>query len=451
MVDFDKLKDIVFKNTEADELEISIMLGHNELTRYANSKIHQNVGQKDAVVSLRTVFGKKVGSANTNIITEEGVLRALKESESIAKHQREDPHFKGLPENSDGKEVKGKNYNDNTAECSPEERAKRVKDIIEYARDNGIDRVFGSLLSSVSELCIANTNGLSRCEKITKANLTITTIADWDNDQGFGWAEGCHPDIDKIDHLAIAEVAVDKGLNNIGPEKIQPGEYTVVLEPLAVSTLLTYLSFMGFSGKSVQEQRSFMCGKFGEKLMDQRVNILDDVYHKDMMGYSFDYEGVPKKRVEIIKEGIAGDVVYDTYTAGKEGKESTGHALPMPNSSGPLTMNIVMDKGNTDMDKMINETDKGILVTRFNYCRPVHPVKSILTGLTRDGTWLIEDGEIKYPLKNLRFTQNLLDAFMAVEDIGNELHLYGMDYYPLFTLCPAMKIPGFNFTGTTEF
>ncbi len=450
--EIDAIVDTVFKKTKADELELTVLSNHNELTRYANSKIHQNVAQRDNSISLRVVFGKKVGSASTNRLNEAGVLKALNKAESIAKHQREDPHFKGLPEDVDRKTKNLDSYCKETAECSPEERAKRVKDIVDYAGDEGVDRVYGSLSTSVMSLFVANTNGIRRSEEITKANLTVTTIADWDNDQGFGWGESCNADIDKIEHRKVVELAVQKGLNNLNPKKIDPGEYTVVLEPLAVNTLFTYLSFMGFSGKSVQEQRSFMNGKFGEQLMDERVTMVDDAGYKDMMGFSFDFEGVPKKRVEMIKNGVAKDVVYDSYTAGKENnKESTGHALPMPNSMGPMTMNLVLEGGDSNIEEMIKETDKGILVTRFNYCRPVHPVKSILTGLTRDGTWMIEDGEVQYPLKNLRFTQNLLDAFTDVEEIGTEQVLFGMDYYPLYTLSPSMKIPKFNFTGTTEF
>ncbi len=450
--EIDAIVDTVFKKTKADELELTVLSNHNELTRYANSKIHQNVAQRDNSISLRVVFGKKVGSASTNRLNEAGVLKALNKAESIAKHQREDPHFKGLQEDVDRKTKNLDSYCKETAECSPEERAKRVKDIVDYAGDEGVDRVYGSLSTSVMSLFVANTNGIRRSEEITKANLTVTTIADWDNDQGFGWGESCNADIDKIEHRKVVELAVQKGLNNLNPKKIDPGEYTVVLEPLAVNTLFTYLSFMGFSGKSVQEQRSFMNGKFGEQLMDERVTMVDDAGYKDMMGFSFDFEGVPKKRVEMIKNGVAKDVVYDSYTAGKENnKESTGHALPMPNSMGPMTMNLVLEGGDSNIEEMIKETDKGILVTRFNYCRPVHPVKSILTGLTRDGTWMIEDGEVQYPLKNLRFTQNLLDAFTDVEEIGTEQVLFGMDYYPLYTLSPSMKIPKFNFTGTTEF
>ncbi|MEF8873668.1 MAG: metallopeptidase TldD-related protein, partial [Candidatus Thermoplasmatota archaeon] len=259
-------------------------------------------------------------------------------------------------------------------------------------------------------------------------------------------------DVSEIDHLEVGKTAVEKGLNNLNPEKIELGKYDVVLEPLAVKSILMYLDMMGFSAKKVQEERSFMNGKFGEEIMDERVHIYDDVSDRDMVGFPFDYEGVPKQRVDIIKDGVANEVVYDSYTAGREeGKESTGHALPMPNPMSPFAMNLLMDTGEVSKEEMIEETDKGILVTRFNYCRPVHPIKGILTGLTRDGTWLIENGEVKKPVKNLRFTQNLIEAFNNIEAIGKERKLFPLGYYPAYFATPAVKIPDFRFTGTTEF
>ncbi len=448
---YKKIADELLTETEADELEVVIFDTDTALTRYANSKIHQNIGKKNSRISLRAVMGKKVGSATTNSVDLDEIRSALKRAEKIASYQREDPHFKGLPEQKNPAKEKDC-FHESTVAFSPEARAERIKEIIDYADGKGVDRVYGAFKTERFGIYIANTNGIDGFDELTNSNLTCTAIADWDNDSGFGWGEMCSSDVDKIDHMKVAETAVSKGLRNLETECIDLGEYTVVLEPLAVKTLLMYLGFMGFSSRAVQEQRSFMNGRFGEQIMHEDVSIRDDALDDDMIGFPFDYEGVPKKRVDIIKNGIANEVVYDSYTAGREeGKESTGHALPMPNPSSPVPMNVIMGGGDSDLDEMIGETEKGILITRFNYCRPVHPVKGILTGLTRDGTWLIKDGEITSPIKNLRFTQNLLEAFSNVELISEKQTLFALDYYPGFILCPAMKIGGFNFTGTTEF
>ncbi|MFO7991019.1 MAG: TldD/PmbA family protein [Thermoplasmata archaeon] len=448
---YKKIADDLLAETEADELEILIFDTDTALTRYANSKIHQNIGKKGFNISLRAVMGKKVGSSTTNSMDLDEIKSALKRAEKIAEYQREDPHFKGLPEERELVEEKDCYY-ESTASFDPEDRAKRVKEIIEYADRKGVDRVYGAFKTEKFGLYIANSKGVERFDVFTNSNLTCTAIADWDNDSGFGWSEMCSSDVHEIYHMKVAETAVRKGINNLETESMDLGEYTVILEPLAVKTLLMYLGFMGFSSRAVQEQRSFMNGRFGEQIMHEEVNIRDDALDEDMIGFPFDYEGVPKKRVDIIKNGVANEVVYDTYTAGREeGKESTGHALPMPNPNSPMPMNVIMDGGESDLDEMIEETDNGILITRFNYCRPVHPVKGILTGLTRDGTWRITDGEVGPPIKNLRFTQNLLEAFSKVDLISEEQTLFSLDYYPGYILCPAVKINEFNFTGTTEF
>ena len=451
----DKYEDLVKKILEkvkVDQAEIRLSNEDTSLTRYANSRIHQNIAQNDATVSIRAVKGKKVGSATTNSIDEDSLIDCLRRAENIAKHQKKDPQFKGLPEPKEGRSGKAP-YEKETAEFSPEERAEIVKQIIDHGSSNNVDRMYGAFKTEELNLMIANSEGIHKSSTMTNANLTSTAIADWDNDQGFGWSEACSYNVNNIDYMDVARTAVEKGLNNMNTESIDLGEYTVVLEPLAVQLMLMYFGFMGFSSRSVQEERSFMNGKFGEQIVDERVNIYDDALDDDMVGFPFDYEGVPKQRVDIIKDGVANDVVYDSYTAGRdeEDKESTGHALPMPSSQSPMPLNLLMDGGDSSVEEMIEETDKGILVTRFNYCRPVHPVKSILTGLTRDGTWLIEDGEVTKPVKNLRFTQNLLEAFDSVELIGKERKMYSLGYFPGYITAPAMKIPNFNFTGTTEF
>ncbi len=448
---YEDIAENIFDEAEADEIEIRIWYNDTALTRYANSRIHQNIGQKSENLSIRAVFGKKIGSATTSSLEEKPIMDCLSRAEEIAKNQREDPDFKGLPEAKEGRDMND-DFVEKTEEFTADQRAQTVKEIIDMAEKEGVDRVYGAFKTESQNLFIANTSNVEKFSRFTSANLTTTAIVDWKNDQGFGWGERCSADVSDIDHIEVGNTAIEKGLSNLNPQKIEAGEYEVVLEPLAVKSILMYLNMMGFSAKKVQEERSFMKGRFGEQIMDPRINIYDDVTDPDMIGYPFDYEGVPKERVNIIKDGIAKGVVYDSYTAGREeGKESTGHALPLPNPTSPLAMNLLMDTGSHSRKEMIEETERGILVTRFNYCRPVHPVKGILTGLTRDGTWLIEDGEIKHPLKNLRFTQNLIEAFDKIEGIGKKRELFAMGFFPVYIACPGVKIPDFKFTGTTEF
>ncbi len=449
--ELEKLAELVMKEKKVDEVELRISHNDLSLTRFANSRIHQNVARENTTVSIRAVKGKRVGSAGVSTLDEKYVLSCLRNAEKIAGLQPEDPNFEGLPEPKEIEKTTER-YSEDTAKHPPEEKASMVSDMIEHANKRGVDRIYGALQTVDSSVFIANSNDVSRWGEFSRADLSTTVIADWGKDRGFGRAEKCSGDIKDIDHMKVIEKAVDKGLNNLDTVAIDPGEYTVVLEPMAVNSLVLYLSMMGFSAKTVQEQRSFMNGKFGDRIMDERINMVDDAYEADTLGYDFDFEGVPKQRVEMIKDGIANAVVYDSYTAGKEeDKESTGHALPMPSSMSPFPLNPMMEGGDSTVQEMIEETENGILITRFNYCGIVHPVKSIVTGLTRDGTWLIEDGEVKSPVKNLRFTQNLLDAFDSVDLIGKKQELFSMGYIAGHVLCPGVKIFEFNFTGGTEF
>ena len=212
------------------------------------------------------------------------------------------------------------------------------------------------------------------------------------------------------------------------------------------------MAYTGFSAVAMQEGRSFMVGKIGQQIVDSRVSIWDDGQDPRGLPLPFDFEGVPKQRVDLIEKGVARGVVYDSYRAGKEeGKSSTGHALPAPNTFGPFPMNAFFGPGDATLEEMIASTERGLYVTRFHYTRPVEPTKVVVTGMTRDGTFLIENGKIAYPVKNLRFTQSYLEALNQVDMIGKELRLLAGMGGLARTAQPALKLGSFNFTGATEF
>jgi predicted Zn-dependent protease len=219
-----------------------------------------------------------------------------------------------------------------------------------------------------------------------------------------------------------------------------------VLNAYAVGEMLQNLVFMGLSALAVQEERSFMNGQFGKQLVDPRVTIYDDGHDPSGLPQAFDYEGVPKQRVVMIDHGIANAVVYDSFTAARENKPNTGHALPAPNSEGPLPLHTMMEAGDASPEDLIKGIDHGIYVTRFHYTNTVHPIKTLFTGMTRDGTFLIEHGELTRPVKNLRFTQSILDVLREVQAIGRE-RLQWTEYVTV--VAPALRAARFNFTGIT--
>jgi len=272
------------------------------------------------------------------------------------------------------------------------------------------------------------------------------------SDNSAGYAAALALDVGDLDFEAIGREALGKCLRSRQPRALEPGEYTVILEPYAVQDFGHMMSYTGFGAVALQEGRSFMAGKIGQPIVDPRISIWDDGLDPAGLPWPFDFEGVPKQRVDLIDQGVARGVVWDTYRAGKEeGRVSTGHALPAPNPMGPLPLNTFWAPGEASLEEMIRTTERGLYVTRFHYTRPVEPRRVVITGMTRDGTFLIENGAVAYPVKNLRFTQSYLDALNQVEMVGREPHLLpGMAAMACDSV-PALKLGRFHFTGATEF
>jgi len=303
----------------------------------------------------------------------------------------------------------------------------------------------GFFTTSSSEVAVANSLGVFAYAPSTLAEL-VTVIM---SDDSSGYASASSIDFSSIDPEQIGREAVDKALRSRQPRIIEPGEYTVILEEYAVATLLNYLSYLGFGALALQEGRSFMADKFGQHITGENIHIWDDGLDKSGLPMPFDFEGVPKQRVDLISAGVAQGVVYDSSTAGKEGKESTGHALPSPNTFGPLPGNLFLKAGDSNKDSMLAQVDRGLWVTRFHYVNPVHPLTTVLTGMTRDGTFWIENGEIQYGVKNLRFTQSVLDALSNVRAISSQTKL-STGFYGGVRV-PALCCGQFAFTGVTKF
>jgi PmbA protein len=261
-----------------------------------------------------------------------------------------------------------------------------------------------------------------------------------------GYAERWTPDVNQIDGGTIAAEAIDKAQRGANPYALEPGEYDVILEEYAVADLMDYFAYLSFGSQAFLEKRSFMTGRVGEPVMGQNVSIWDDGLSPEGIPAPFDAEGVGKRRVDFIERGVARGVVWDSYYGAMAGEESTGHALPAGETFGAIPGNMFMATGDATKQEMLASTKRGIWVSRFWYTRPVHPLTVVLTGMTRDGTFLIEDGQIVAPVNNLRFTQSYLEALNQVEAIGSTSMLM-----PSFGGCcrvPALKVRGWNFTSS---
>jgi predicted Zn-dependent protease len=267
-----------------------------------------------------------------------------------------------------------------------------------------------------------------------------------------GHAARVSKDIADIDGESIAQEAVDKALRGVNPRTLDPGEYEVILEPYAVVDLLDFFSYLSFGALGFMEKRSFMSGRIGERVMSESISIWDDGLSPEGLPMPFDYEGVPKEPVTFIESGVAKGVVWDTYLAGKQGGDarSTGHALPAGATIGALPLNMFMATGAASTDDMIKDVKRGLWVTRFWYTRTVHPLNVVTTGMTRDGTFLIEDGKIAGPVRNMRFTQGYVEALNHVDMVGRDAMLVLGDIGGGVRRVPALKLGKWNFTGVSE-
>jgi len=419
---------------DCDQAEVIVHHTNSSLTRFAESRIHQNVAEANGLISVRAITGRKLGCARTNQLTADEARSTARRALDLARVASEDQDFVSLPGPQPIPSVSG--FAEATAASTPESRASVARAIAGIAARSGCV-ASGSVAAEASELVIGNSLGVRAYAPLSQAS-TVLVVTD---DQSSGYADWRGIDISKFDATALAETATRKCVDGRGAETISPGDYAVILEPAAAGELVMFLGYLGLGALALQEGRSFLTDRLGEKAMGDNITIWDDATDPRGLATPFDWEGQPKQKVMLIENGVARNVVYDSYTANKEGKQTTGHALPAPNTAGPLPLNLFLASGDASMDEMIASTQRGILVTRFHYVNIVHEKDTILTGMTRDGTFLIENGKRTKPLKNLRFTQSIVEALSNVETIGKESALAEYAYVP------PLKINGFSFTS----
>lgn len=427
---------------DGGEVEATYHATDSALTRFANSRIHQNVAEHDAMIRLRVIRDGRTGVAGTNRLDEEGIRAAAARAGEIAERAAANPDQPPLPR-PDGVVEPEAGYAAATAEADPELRAAGASAVIAAADDAGLE-ASGAFTTEASTLAVANSAGVRTRQLHTAAKLLTVMMGDG-GASGYAQAFGC--DVREIDAAAVGEEAADRGRRSAGAIDLPAGEYDVVLDQYAVAGLLEYSSLYSFGALAVEEGRSFMT--LGEQVMGDNVSIWDDGTDPTGMPSPIDFEGVPKQRVDLIRDGVATALVHDSATARRAGVASTGHALPQPNTTGPVAWNLFMAPGSSSRDALQAGIRRGLLVTRFHYINIVHPKKAILTGMTKDGTFLIEDGEIVGPVRNLRFTQSIPEAFSRIEAISAETRLVGAEYTGVHCRVPAVRIAGFTFTGTT--
>jgi predicted Zn-dependent protease len=431
----------VLKYSTADETEAIISSTAYALTRFANNTIHQNVAEEGGSLSVRVVLDRRMARASTNKFDEASIRQTCEAALVLARLRPPDPELLPMPGPQTFRAVH--RFHEETAQLTPQARAETVRQVIARAEKDGLTAA-GIFSSGCFATGLFNSRGLSAFHEETVSEFSVTILGE----SSSGWAKKTSPNCRELQPEALADRAARKALESREPREIEPGKYTVILEPAAVLDLLGYL-FSDFAGLAIHEKRSCLTGRVGQQVFGANINVRDDVYHPRQSGAPFDGEGVPRQRVTLIEQGVAKGVVCARQTAHKTGAEPTGHGLPLPNEIGETPVNIVMEGGRTSIQEMIRSTKRGLLVTRLWYIREVDPYQKILTGMTRDGTFWIEDGKVQYGLRNLRFNQSIIEMLGQVEMMSPPERAAGEETFDM--VVPAMKVREFSFSSLTKF
>ncbi|HET6715223.1 MAG TPA: TldD/PmbA family protein [Actinomycetota bacterium] len=426
----------------ADGVEVLLMHESGGLTRFANSEIHQSIAREDTGLRVRVVKSGHVGVAASNEATPEGALAAARSALEMAEVVAADPQWPGLAPPAPAPDVD--RFFEDTASASPAMRADAVAQLIGACAPDC--RAAGAYETIAVELGLANSEGQFCWAPSTLASLTTVVSGP---DGGSGFAEVFAGSTGPIDAGAIGRTANEKAVGSASPRALDAGTYTVVLEPAATATLVGFLAWVGFAGRAYIEGRSCFDGKEGRQVAAPSVSIWDDGTDPRTLGVPFDFEGTPKQRVDLVGDGVFRGVVYDRRTGKEAGRPSTGHGLPSPNPEGPFPLHLFMGTGDATVEEMVRSTERGLLVTRFHYSNIVNPMESSITGMTRDGTFLIEHGEVVGPVRNLRFTQSILGALSSVSMVGREAHL-ASEFFFSASRVPALKVDEFHFSGVSD-
>ncbi|MDP9201349.1 MAG: TldD/PmbA family protein [Gemmatimonadota bacterium] len=428
----------VVKMSKADEISVNINSGYQADIRFAANQVSTAGGVVNGTLGIQSAFGKKHAAAVTNDLSDESLRRAVEQSETLAKLSPDDPEtMPGLPQQ---KYLPVNGYFDSTANLTPTDRARAALTALEPARKAGDLKAAGFIVVNAGANAIGNSKGLFAYNRATTANYTLTVRTD--DGTGSGWAGAEHPDWKQIDFPGLSAHAIDKARLSRNPVAIEPGRYTVILEPQAVGDLVGVMGF-ALAARSADEGRSAFAkqgggNKIGEQIVDKRVTIFSDPQDPQLLAQPYDGQGLPLSRQVWVENGMLKQLFYSRFWAQKQGKQPTG---------GPSS--IKMEGGTTSMDDMIKSTPRGVLVTRLWYLRPVDPRTILFTGLTRDGTFLIENGKISKAIKNFRFNESPLFLLSNLEAIGPAVRIGGSEAGGPVVM-PPIKAKDFNFTSLSD-
>jgi PmbA protein len=433
--------------TAGGEAEAVAHVERSGLARFASSEIHQPTLIENAVVTLRVVQGTRSGVATTNRIDPDGLAELAARAKEAASVAPADDSFPGLATPEDPPEVESRD--EDTAKLGPDDQARIAGGSIAAAGDMP---AYGFYSSAETEIAVASTTGVAVEQQMTDASALVVAA----DDQRSGYAQATAWRAAEVDAEAVARSAADTARRTDGAAEIAPGAYAAVLAPFALGELMEYFAHDSFGALGLLEERSYLSGRMGEKIFDDKISIADDPLDPRGLPKAFDFEGTPKQRVQLVEDGVARGVVWDRDTAARAGGEvrSTGHAPPVDSRQwGPVPYALSIAPGTAEsVDELAELVGDGIYITRLHYLGVVHPREGVITGMTRDGTFRIREGKIAEPLVNLRFTVAVPELLREVHGLTREASLisaqdfYG-ERYPNGVLAPALASAKFTITG----
>ena len=431
--EFRFLVDLVLKHAAGDHTVIGLDDQHGGTTRFANNQIIQNINTRKVTLTITSAFGRRHGTTSTTDLTAGSVQETLKQAERIARISPEDSEY--LPPVEPQTYLPWPSSSHETFHAGPERRLTLAREAIDQAQPERL-KAAGIVASSTTNVGVAADTGLFVHEQRTDARFSLTA----QNSDATGWSAALHR---SIDHLKVGErthIAIQKAKRGTNAKEIPAGRYTVILEPPAAAGLLTWLIRM-LNAKSYDKGTSAFSGKLDSPIVDQRLTLQNRPDHPDLLGQGFTQEGLPVNQVTWINEGVLKQLDYDRFTANQHRIQT------LPTLESPLLKGE--NPNTTEIDDLIRNTDYGILVTNFWYIRPVNPTDLTLTGMTRDGTFLIEEGRITTPVRNFRFHDSPLRAFNQIESLTIPQEATSSETGKF--LIPALKINDFHFTSVTQF
>ncbi len=429
----------ILKLSPAPETELTYNQSVEYYTRYSNNAISENIKSEDKMLEIRVIKGKKMGIASTNLLDKKNILKTYDKAMQALKAGKKDKSI--IPLTKKKKYNENNHYNEKTANYSPIDKANRLKEILSTTGDY---KVSGLFTNGYSYYALANSNGVNCDYKSSSASVSFTV----QGQAGSSSWQGEAANIDELDVKEIFNTAKKYAGLNKDAKDIKPGKYDVVLSPYAFEELIFFLLYYGLATLPYIEKRSAMNGKLGKKIASEKLTLYDNAFEPGAGGMPFDFEGTPRKKVMLINKGVLENFVHDRRTAKKMKTKNTGHSIGEPNTYGPIPMCPVFEGGKASPEEMIKSMKKGLYIRKLHYTNVLNPKELLVTGMTRDGVFMVENGEIKHAVKNLRFSDSLFNILSGIDMLGP---VTAIDFDEGWGKIPWVKINGFNFTSKTEF